>query len=236
MSVGGTIKTLGLWIIDLIFPITCLSCGQDGVYLCDKCLAKLPRLPNQLCIVCQKPAPYGKTHPECRSKNTVDGSISALPYKDPQIRKLIEVFKYSFVSDLAPILSGLMHESIKAQGLADYFSDFKIVPIPLHQRRFNWRGFNQAELLAHEIAKPLNVKIENNLVIRSKFTKPQVKLTVEERKKNIDNAFELIGDPANKKILLVDDVITSGSTANEIAKLLKRFHAAEIWIISAAHG
>ncbi len=236
MNVGGTIKRLGLGILDLVFPITCLVCGRDGVYLCKKCLEKLPRLPHQFCVVCQQPAPFGKTHPDCQTKNTVDGSISALSYKDPQITKIIEVFKYNFVSDLSPILSGLMHQAIKDQGLTDYFSDFEIVPIPLHARRLNWRGFNQAELLAQELTKLLNLKIINDMVVRKRFTKPQVKLTAEERKKNIDNAFELIDDPTNKKILLVDDVVTSGSTANEIAKLLKRFHAAEVWILSAAHG
>ncbi len=236
MSFGGTIKKLSLLGLDLVFPISCLECGRDGVYLCGNCINKLPRLPNQFCIVCQNPAPFGKTHAECRTKNTVDGSISSLSYKDRQISKLIEVFKYNFVADLAPILSQLMLEAIRAQGLADYFSDFEIMPIPLHSRRLNWRGFNQAELLAQKLAKQLNIKLENNLVIRSKFTKPQVKLTAEERRKNIDNAFALTGDPSNKKILLVDDVVTSGSTANELAKLLKRAHAAEIWILSAAHG
>ncbi len=236
MSFGGTIKKLGLLGLDLVFPINCLVCGRDGVYLCEKCLTTLARLPNQFCVVCQSPSPFGKTHPECRTKNTVDGAISALPYKDPRVSKIIETFKYNFVSDLAPILSRLMVEAIQAQGLASYFFDFELVPIPLHQRRLNWRGFNQAELLAQELSMQLSIKLESNLVIRSKFTQPQVKLKAEERRKNIDNAFTLTGDAANKKILLVDDVVTSGSTANELAKLFKRAHAAEIWILSAAHG
>lgn len=232
-------KKLGHALLDLVFPITCLVCGRDGIYLCEKCLEKLPRLPHQFCIVCQQPAPFGKTHPDCRTKNTVDGSISSLPYKDPQISKIIETFKYNFVSDLAPILSNLMVEQIKAQGLADYFIDFELVPIPLHTRRFNWRGFNQAELLAQELAEQLNLKIINDLLIRKRFTKPQVKLTAEERKKNIDNAFAINPDAsvgAGKKILLVDDVVTSGSTANELAKLLKRSWVSEVWIVTAAHG
>ncbi len=236
MQIQENIKRLGWGLLDLVFPVSCLVCGKDGSYLCDNCTSKLTRLEKQECLVCQSPAPFGKTHPQCVSRNSVDGSISALDHKDKKVQQIVRVFKYNFVSSLAAPLSHLILITISQQNLADYFEDFIIVPIPLHQRRFNWRGFNQAKLLSDELAMKLEIKIDDRLVIRSKFTKPQVQLSANERKINIENAFQMIGDATNKKILLVDDVITSGSTANELAKILKRAHATEVWIISAAHG
>lgn len=236
MKIVENLKKLGQSFLDLVFPITCLVCGQDGTYLCDKCRAKLPRLEKQQCLVCQTASPFGKTHPNCASKNQVDGALSALTHKDKHVRKLIWTFKYNFVSSLSPALSRLIVETIASQGLADYFNDFVVVPVPLHPKRLNWRGFNQASLLGQSLAQDLGTKIDEQLVTRNKFTQPQTKLKAEERKRSLENAFNLIGDVTNKKILLIDDVITSGSTANELAKLLKRAHASEVWIVSVAHG
>lgn len=230
------LKKLGQGFLDLVFPISCLVCGKDDVYLCESCALNLPKLEKQECLVCQKPAPFGKTHPDCASKNQVDGALSALTHKDKHVRNLIWTFKYNFVSSLSPSLSKLIVEAIASQGLADYFNDFVVVPVPLHPRRLNWRGFNQASLLGQSLAQDLGTKIDEHLVARNKFTQPQTKLNAQERKRNLENAFALVGDAANKKILLIDDVVTSGSTANELAKLLKRGHAAEVWIVSAAHG
>lgn len=236
MNIVANIERLGRGILDLVFPVSCIVCGKDRSYLCDGCQHKLPKLEFQQCLVCQQPAPFGKTHPHCVTRNSVDGALSALTHKDKRVNKVIQVFKYDFVSSLANPLSELIVETINQQGLNGYFEDFVVVPIPLHARRQNWRGFNQALLLAETLANQLGIKIDDKLVVRSKFTKPQVKLNASDRKRNIENAFAMIGNASNKKILLVDDVITSGSTANELAKLLKRSHANEVWIVSAAHG
>ena len=166
----------------------------------------------------------------------MDGSISALPYKDPQISKIIETFKYNFISDLALPLSQMIVGEIAKQNLSDYFQDFTVVPVPLHPRRFNWRGFNQAEILAKPLTESLGIKLHSNLVSRTKNTQPQVNLNAQERKHNIDNAFTLNQSAAGKSVLLVDDVITSGSTSNELARLFKKNHAKEVWIVTAVHG
>jgi competence protein ComFC len=236
MEIFSVIKRLGGHITDLVFPISCLVCGQDGKYLCEQCFVKLPKLQKQQCLVCQKPSPFGKTHPECASRNKVDGALSALTHKDKYVHKIIWVFKYNFVSTLAEPLAQLITETISQQRLDNYFNEFIVVPVPLHPRRFNWRGFNQAELLAQALSEKLNICMKESLIVRNKFTKPQVNLNAEERKRNLENAFNLLGDITNKKILLVDDVITSGSTANEMAKILKQGKATEVWIVSAAHG
>ena len=116
--------------------------------------------------------------------------------------------------------------------------DFIVIPVPLHKRRFAWRGFNQAQLLSQDLAGKLGLALDQNLVLRVKNTKPQVDLNREQRKANISDAFALRPDSlvTDKKFLLIDDVVTSGSTMNEIAKLLKKNKAAEVWAAAVAHG
>ena len=230
------LKKIALWTADLIFPVYCLVCGQEGEFLCDDCAAKIPRLEKQLCIVCQKPAPFGKTHPECVSKNKLDGIISALPYKQRDAANLIETFKYKFIDGISPKLSRLLVEEIKNQGLEGYFSEFIINPVPLHPKRMNWRGFNQAQLIASALSKDLNITMDEKLVERIRFTRPQTKLKREQRLENIQNAFTLTKPQALNKYLLVDDVVTTGATLNEIARLLKKSGANEVWAVTAAHG
>jgi len=236
MAIIEKMKKLGGYMLDLVFPVSCLVCGREGTYLCENCQPKLSKLINQECLVCQKPSPFGKTHPDCITRNSVDGALAALNHKDPKVSEIIRTFKYNFVSSLANPLATMIVETIKREGLENYFAEFIIVPVPLHNRRLNWRGFNQAGLLANSLAENLKISVNNHLVTRSKFTKPQVTLTADDRKKNIQNAFTLTGEVGGKKILLVDDVVTSGSTANELAKLFKQTHAAEVWIATAAHG
>lgn len=236
MELKQTLKTFGQNLLDLLFPITCVICSRDGVFLCGGCVSKLPKESKQICIVCNLPSAFGKTHPTCITKNTADGLISVLPYKNPQIKQLIEVFKYKFVSELAHTLAGLVVDEVQNQNLTEYFSDFALIPVPLHQRRFNWRGFNQAQLLAEIISAKLSIPLRNEIVIRKRFTKPQVDLSAEERKKNIDGAFECSVPIYGQKFLVIDDVVTSGSTLNEIAKLLKQAKAAEVWGLTVARG
>ncbi len=236
MEIKTNLKKIGGFFADLVFPIECLVCGKSGSYLCDTCKDKLPKMEWQQCLVCQKPSPFGKTHTECVTRNSVDGALSALPHKNKNVYEIIKTFKYDFVSSLSTPLASLIVQTIKDQGLENYFQDFIIIPVPLHNRRYNWRGFNQALLLSLALAKNLGTKVDEHLVIRKKYTQPQVKLSAYERKQNMENAFELVGDATNKKIILVDDVITSGSTANELAKLLKQAKALEVWVVSAAHG
>lgn len=235
MNFLNTIRKLGTEIADLIFPIMCTVCGAEGQFLCPSCQAKLPRLENQFCIVCKKPAAYGKTHIDCVSRNTIDGILSALTYKSPDVQRLIATFKYQFIHGLGGPLSAMIVQAISNQQLQGYFSDFTILPVPLHKRRLNWRGFNQAELLAETLCHDLNTDINHDLVARTKFTQPQTTLTAAARKTNIENAFE-VTRPVTGKFLLVDDVVTTGSTLNEIAKLLKKNGASEIWAVTIAHG
>ncbi|HEV8601004.1 MAG TPA: double zinc ribbon domain-containing protein, partial [Patescibacteria group bacterium] len=188
MNLFKNIKTLGQNIIDLVFPVSCLICGKEEIFLCQNCAVKLPRQKVQKCVVCALASPFGKTHPGCKSKNTIDGLISALPYPDPQVKKIIEVFKYNFVSGLSHSFADLIFETIKHQDLESFFEDALVVPVPLHSRRLRWRGFNQAELLSSALVQKLKSGTTQQIK-RIRFTKPQVDLSASERKINIKDAF-----------------------------------------------
>src|SRR5690348_15946709 len=121
MPLAESLQRLGHNLLDLVFPVNCLVCGGDGTYLCEVCSAKLPRLEKQICIVCHKPTPYGKTHPDCVTRNTVDGAIAGLTYKNRFVQKIIETFKYNYVSNLAAPLSQIVVEAMERQGMSDYF-------------------------------------------------------------------------------------------------------------------
>ena len=111
------------------------------------------------------------------------------------------------------------------------------LPISLHKKRKRWRGFNQAEIIARELKNYFDIDMSTEKLIRIKHKKAQAKLGEEERKNNIKNCFGWQGDRLNKRnIILVDDVVTTGSTLNECAKVLKENGAGEVWGLVVAKG
>jgi len=117
------------------------------------------------------------------------------------------------------------------------FKKALIIPIPLHPRRERWRGFNQAELIAREIADYLHLEMSVGELIRVKHRKPQTKLNKKDRKNNIKNCFFWRGSGlSGRDIVLVDDVATTGATLNEAARILKENGAGRVWGLVAANG
>lgn len=231
-------------ILDIVFPKSCLNCGKEGSYLCDDCNSCLEISPYIYCL-CEEPKRLfeaGKCR-ACRSKK-LDGLYSALPYQNNLVQKLIHNFKYEpFIKELANPLSSLIishfqylenpPEFIKHFQLLDNkpdFSSFVLISVPLHKKRLKWRGFNQAEEIAKELAQCLDIPLLKNCLFKLRETPPQMELSGEEREKNIKNVFiaenkETVQD---KKILLVDDVYTTGSTMEECARVLKEGGAKEV--------
>lgn len=203
--------------MDFLFPRKCEICEKEGSLLCDWCKKKLEKPPE--------------TIDKKRLKWGLRGVTALYSFKDPKLRHLIERIKFGFCDALIP---ELMPERIN-------LDDFDlIVPIPLHFFRKNWRGFNQAEVIARNIDRKRVV----NLLSRKKNTKQQARLkSHEERKKNIKDAFEIKGPPyargfggarqhsmvRGKKILLVDDVFTTGESMGEACKTLKAAGAKYVW-------
>lgn len=229
------------FLFDLFFPILCQRCGREGSYLCVEC-QQVIATPLQKCLVCDRVAFSGLTHNGCQKKTiAITGLLVATSYETKFIRKLIWQFKYNFVQDIAEILGIILVDFLITQNLKEYFAKCLIIPVPLHKSKLKQRGFNQAELLAEVVAKNLGLKLLTALK-RHKNTKAQVELDQEERKKNVRQVFRL-SDGAklknqlkNQRILLIDDVVTTGSTLNECAKVLRRAGAREIWALVVARN
>lgn len=223
------IKKTKTFILDTLFPISCVSCNHDGVWLCENCFQKIQLLSFQLCPRCEKLITEdGQLCSFCKKlRPPLDALIVASRYKEGNISKLVHLFKYNFVEDLSAPLGKLMVQALLASGL--HVPDF-IVPVPLHKRRLRWRGFNQAELLANHVSRNLTpgyaIPVFENVLKRIRYTPPQMKIKdYFQRRKNMRDVFSLTAGPLsikNKNILLIDDIATTGATLFECARTLKQ--------------
>lgn len=232
--------------LDILFPIHCLTCQKYGSIFCDKCLEKIKFLEEQICPYCEKIAtPKGSLCPRCKEKSQerdflgyLNFLIAATRYKENGMGKIIHSYKYNFIRSLSIPLGKILVSALLQNEIA--IPDI-IVPVPLHKRRERWRGFNQAELLSVFISKNLTpgleIPIETSLILRKKFTPPQMKIKrYQERKVNLQNAFSAnpASDISGKYIILVDDVATTGATLFECAKVLKQGGAKKVGAIVLA--
>lgn len=224
-------------ILDLFFPKFCASCRKAGSYLCTDCFSRLSfdtRLP---CSECNRGTFNGLTHPGCRRTYGLDGMFASLVYTKP-VKKLIYEFKYKpYVSDLRDLLASLFIEGIIQEELfITSLSPLDIfVPIPLHAKKLRQRGFNHAKLLSESLSLHFG-NTSGDILKRQKQTISQFGLTREKRKENVKNAFTLKNTPSTKTIFLVDDIVTSGSTFVEAARVLKRGGVERVYGIALAHG
>lgn len=161
---------------------------------------------------------------------------SFLNYEDARVRNLIRAFKFECISSLDEILNPLM-----AEGFEHFFKNKPIdhmIPVPLHKSRKKEREFNQAELLCRGIEESCSIKAATDVVVRNRMTVPQVKMSPQKRKANLHGAFTIkIPDRIHgKRILLVDDVFTTGSTVNEISLTLKQAGAKMVMVYTLARA
>lgn len=215
-------------LLDLIFPRTCAGCGREGGYLCDECEATIPRLEPPQCSLCSAPS-RSSLCAWCKAANQPFNGITA-PYRwTGVVQELVYSLKYRNVRASAPRLAELMSAHLADKSI----SADTIAPVPLHPSRERERGYNQSELLARSISKSTGIPIESGVLARTRNTTPQVSMsTPEERRRNVVGAFECVGDVAGKRVLLIDDVVTTGATVAECSAQLRQAGAVSIWVLS----
>jgi predicted amidophosphoribosyltransferase len=177
-------------LFDYLFPKRCIGCRKFGEYICSDCFTKISFDVECICLVCNRNAINGITHPLCRGRYTIDGSSASLVYKGIT-KRLISAFKYKpYLSDLQKTLTDFFYEGIiqNEQFQTILKKDSILVPIPLHPEKYRMRSYNQAEILAKNLGKKLNLPV-CSLLKRIKKTQTQTTLKREERKENIKDAF-----------------------------------------------
>lgn len=218
-------------ILDFFLPRFCVSCRKKLIIneeiICAQCfshfeVADFERIENE----------YIKKFSE---DNYLSDFSSAFIFQEGfELQKLIHSLKYDKNYHVGKFLGKITAELLSEKILL--WKSNLIIPIPLHILRKADRGFNQANEIANGISKSLKIPIKSNILKRKIYTVTQTKLNLKERKKNIEGAFRLnkSAEIIGKNILLVDDVITTGATINECAKVLKQNGANKICAISAA--
>ena len=220
--------------LNVLFPITCVCCGIEGIFICVHCSKGLKRVSHQECIVCHKQNLFGITHSGCRKRYIPDGHLSFFDYHDKNVSKIIIIGKYSFLPGVFKQL-GITISQILYNEYSFVCKNSFVTPVPLSKKRYRWRGFNQAQLLCESFSQQLGLDLCHALV-RTKNTQTQKNLKRESRIVNVKDAFSFAASVKikNKTILLVDDVATTGSTLLEAAKILKQNGAGIVWCISIA--
>ena len=204
---------VGRFVLDALAPQRCVSCGKIGSVVCADCWTKVKRHPQ----ISSGPAP-------------LEAIYSCVGYEEPIVKQLIHDLKYNSLKDAAYPLAELLTEVLKPMLQPNDI----LVPIPLHRKRKSVRGFNQSELLANTVGEILTIPVQN-LVSRNRNTKPQVECDAHERRTNLHEAFTATAT-TSKRIIIVDDVTTTGTTFMEAAKAIRKVTDAPIIGLAVARG
>ena len=213
-------------ILDIVFPIRCISCETIGADLCLKCLTE------------SKPA----------ERETAEWIFPLYDYRHPPIKKAVWLLKYRGKKKLAGILAEAMYgrilEELAELSIMENFRDPILIPIPLSPKRYRERGFNQAELIGKKLIELQNSSprksfvLEKNILMKIKETKHQAQIKDRrERLKNLTGSLAIKNAQLIKgrNIILIDDVTTTGATLNEAKKILKQSGARKVIAFTIAH-
>lgn len=221
---------------DIFYPKYCFGCRRAGAYLCKFCINQIPTIAQNFCIVCNQNSLEGWTHSNCLTDTSADRLLSALSYHNQLVSDMIITGKYYFIPETFAILGAISTQYLLNNHFLEEFSEFVVCSIPLHNKRLKWRGFNQSEIAGKVIARGLQIPYRN-LLVRTKQTQTQKNLNATSRKINMQNAFSataIYERRMPKKVILLDDVTTTGQTFSEATRILKQNGVETVWCISLA--
>lgn len=203
-------------ILNFCWPKQCINCGKEGSYLCQNCFALID---------------ISRESPSCKFKY-LDHLYFATTYDEKLVRATIHFCKYRYIKELSENLAFFIIAHFKLMDKFTISADI-VCCVPLQKSKLKQRGFNQAEEIAKHLSVFLNIPFEADVLLKTKKTLPQMTLSKNKRLKNVINAFEISLQKQElirgKKILLVDDVLTTGATIEQCAKILKQNCASRVW-------
>ena len=213
---------------NLLFGGSCFLCrGAARGILCPACDADLPRLAGTLCPRCALPSPGAALCGRCLADAPhYDATVAALAYRFPA-DTLVHALKFRSQLALAPLMGDLLIEAIRER------IDL-VVPVPLSRERLRERGYNQAAEIARHVARERRARLELTVVARERNTRAQADLPWSDRARNVRGAFRCERSLDGAAIAVVDDVMTTGATLDELAATLKRAGAARVvnWVVA----
>ncbi len=233
-------------VLDFILPTTCSYCHSpvkdSGIpFFCFNCWNDFSLVNGPVCPRCGRPfespetLTYSAGHEcgQCRLKPPRFDQALSVGYFEGPLREAIHQFKYRPCRSLGRHLSGWLARNVRLVDGIDV-----VIPVPLHKKRLRQRGFNQALLLAKEVSEANALPLSFDNLVRARPTRPQVELSGEERIRNVAGAFTLLrpGDLDGKRVMLVDDVFTTGATMNECAGVLKKAGAVRVAALTVARA
>ncbi len=226
--------------LNLLFPLNCLICRRgldpgNKKYLCPSCWAEIRLIKEPVCSRCGRPSALS-TCISCRKKHYHFQAARAAGFYEGVLRECIHLFKYSRKAYLSQPLGELLAELMKDDD--NLRKAELLVPVPLDRKRYREREFNQAHLLAKAVSRRFGIPLSPSTLRRTRTTLPQTGLNRRQREENVKGLFRVARakECRGKTILIIDDVFTTGSTANECAKVLSRVGAREVNILTVARG
>lgn len=225
-------------VVDYLFPIFCLGCGEEGSWVCSACLACLHAPGVFFCPLCHEATLGGSLCESCTGRSSLSCVLAVAPYSSKDLlSRAISIVKYEFAHTARMVFDAGVHL---------FFREFKnvpptadvIVPVPLHPRRFAERGFNQAVFVAQALENCTGMPVLHDALRRHRYTKQQTRLKKEKRNQNTQGAFSVFKNAGfvGKRVYLVDDVYTTGATMQEAAHMLRSAGAAEVFAFVLARG
>ena len=221
--------------LDIVFPIDCLGCSSRGRFICPACTERMPKLDRPFCTVCANPGVSGICS-WCRAHApSIDAIRSPYLYvPSSPIYRAITMLKYRGMRSVAPEMADILYSflSSRRSGNPDV-----IIPVPSHPTRVRQRGYAQAALIATELGKKLNLPASTSALARVRNAPSQLETESREgRWSNVQSSFESKSHLEGANVLLVDDLVTTGSTASACASALKRAGARRVIGLSVARA
>lgn len=228
-------------VLDMLFPRRCPVCDSvlpfGGGLICEECGKKLIYVQEPRCRKCGRMlTDRGREYcPDCENvSHGFDRAVSAFIYNDA-MQEAVFRFKYQGRQEYADFFAESMGRYLSREITG--FGAEALIPVPLHKERLKKRGYNQAALLSEKLGKIMGIRVEKDLVKRVRATAPQKTLTREERRKNLKKAFKLSGNGVKlTKVIIVDDIYTTGSTVDEISYLLRAAGVRSVYVATVCSG
>lgn len=240
----GWLKVIIEELINLIYPRRCPICDNvlqsQGILCCEECKGKLKYVKEPFCMKCGKPVENDNVEYcfDCSKKEKHFKSGRAVFIYDKCMKNSIAGFKYKGKREYGEFYG---NEIVKYLG--DYINSLDvdvIIPVPIHKERYKTRGYNQADVIAKYVGKKLNIPVISNALIRKVNTVAQKKLDNKQRNKNLANAFEVNLKDSEleniNKVLIIDDIYTTGATIDSCAKSLIGKKKIEVYFVTLSIG